>query len=263
MVRNSLGWRARLFASILALACLVVRPGRAFAAEPPKAGAPEAPIVFLKPTQRDGHATSDHHCSALTGGGAVTVLQPAPDTLTITLTGAAAAKANPFASSMASLEAAVEQGFVVVFPTGYKPAHLILEGRVIGLLRSEGLKSGNAELVQATAAVLHDSQTLAGLNFPTRSVNGHEALAINLADGPACVPVGPGCHRLHLSLHVIASQGRCLCPHISSAEFAPPPALPATWIHFPDPFNGVDRSGLGFQVTVRVEPTPKNPQAAE
>src|SRR5262249_1711279 len=167
----------------------------------------------------------------------------------------------PFAPSMASLEAAVEQQFEVIFPAGFKPAHLILEGRVLGLLRSEGLKSGSAELVQATAAVHNDSQTLVGLNFPPKSVHGREALAVTLADGPACVPVGPGCHSLHLSLHITASQSCSLCPHISSAEFAPPPALPPTWIHFPDPFGGVDRSGLSFQVTVRVAPAPKPPPA--
>jgi hypothetical protein len=213
--------------------------------------------VFLRPTQRDGHVTPIRHCSAVTGGGAVTVLQPSPDTLTLILTGAAAAKANPFASSMASLEAAVEQQVEVVFPAGIRPARLILEGRVIGLLRSEGLKTGSAELVRATAVVQHDAQTLVGLNFPPKSIHGKAALFVNLADGPVCVPVGPGCHGLHLSLQITASQSRCFCPHISSAEFAPPPALPPTWIHSPDPLGGVDRSGLGFQVTVRVEPVPQ------
>jgi hypothetical protein len=235
--------------------------GATFAAEPPKPAPLEAPLVVLKPTRRDGHVTPISQGSALTGGGAVTVLQPAPDTLIITLTGAAAAKANPCTPSMASVEAAVEQQFEVVFPAGVKPARLILEGRVLGLLRSEGAKSGSAELVQATAAVHHDSQTLADLSFPPKSVHGREALAVNLAEGPACVPVGPGCHGLHLSLHITASQSPSLCPHISSAEFAPPPALPPPWIHPPDPFGGVDRSGLGFQVTVRVEPLP--PQLAQ
>jgi hypothetical protein len=257
MVRNCFGWGARLVAGVLALACLFVGRGPAFAAEPPKAVAPEAPVVFLKPTQRDGHVTPNSQCSARTGGGAVTVLQPAPDRLIITLTGAAAAKANPFAPSTASVEAAVEQQFEVVFPAGVRPARLILEGRVLGLLRSEGLKSGSAELVQATADVHYDSQSLAGLNFLPKCVNGREALAVNLVEGPVCVPVGPGCHGLHLSLHVTASQSRSLCPHVSSAEFAPPPALPPTWIHSPDPFAGVDRSGLGFQVSVRVEPAPE------
>jgi hypothetical protein len=189
------------------------------------------------------------------------VLQPAPDTLIVILTGAAAAKANPCTPSMAGVEAAVEQQFEVIFSAGVKPARLVLEGRVLGLLRSEGPKSGSAELVQATAAAHCDSQTIAGLNFPPKSVGGREALAVNLAAGPVCVPVGPGCHGLYLSLLVTASQNRSLCPHISSAEFAPTPALPPTWIHPPDPFGGVDRSGLGFQVTVRVEPVPNPPPA--
>jgi hypothetical protein len=262
MLRNCFGWCARLAAGgLVALASLLVGRGPAFAAEPPKAGAPEVPVVLLKPTQRDGHVAPVHHGSALTGGGAVTVLQPAPDQLIVTLTGAAAAKANPCTPNLATVEADVEQLFEVVFPAGVKPARLILEGRVQGLLRSEGMKSGSAGLVQATAAVHTDAQTLAGLNFAPKCVNGQEALAVNLAEGPVCVPVGPGCLGLHLRLHITASQGRSLCPHISSAEFAPPPALPPTWIHSPDPFGGVDRSGLGFQVTVRVEPAP--PAAAQ
>src|SRR5262249_619680 len=144
MVRNCFGWGARLVAGgLAALACVFVGRGPAFAAHPPK-----APVLLLKPPQRDGHVTPNRQCSALTGGGAVTVLQPAPDTLIITLTGAAAAKANPFAPSVAGLEAAVEQQFEVVFPAGIRPARLLLEGRVLGLLRSEGLKTGSAELVK-------------------------------------------------------------------------------------------------------------------
>jgi hypothetical protein len=277
MVRNCFGWGARLVAGgLVALAGLFVGRGPAFSAEPPKGVAAGAPVVFLKPTQRDGYVTPSRHSSALTGGGAVTVLQPAPDTLVVTLTGAAAAKANPFKPSVASVEAAVEQQFEVVFPAGVKPARLILEGRVHGLLRSEDGdcclvscadgkcgKSGSAEMVHASATVHCDSQALAGLNFPPKSVNGREALAVNLAEGPVCVPVGPGCHGLHLRLQITASQSRSLCPHIASAEFAPPPALPPTWIHSTDPFSGVDRSGMGFQVIVRVEPAPPVPPAAE
>src|SRR5262249_33567004 len=99
-------------------------PGRASQTHPARRPPPPHPPI--------------RQCSALTGGGAVTVLQPAPDTLIITLTGAAAAKANPFAPSVAGLEAAVEQQFEVVFPAGVVPARLTLEGRVLGLLRSEG-----------------------------------------------------------------------------------------------------------------------------
>jgi hypothetical protein len=249
------GWVVRLVA-VLALACLMVGAGCAWAAARPKDIVPLAPVVLLKPTQRDGRVAPSHEGPALTGGGTINVLQPAPDTLAITMTGAAAAKANPCSASIACVEAVVDQQFEVVFPAGFRPAQLILEGHVVGLLRSEG-KSGSAELAQATAVVHHGPEALIALNFPPKSVTGCEALAINLAEGPVCVPIGPGCHTLHLCLHITAAQGWSLCPHIASAEFAPPPALPPTWIHVPDPFGGVDRGGLGFQVTVRVEPGPQ------
>jgi hypothetical protein len=47
-------------------------------------------------------------------------------------------------------------------------SHLVLEGRVLGLLRSEACKGGSAKLVEATAALLHDSAALVALNFPRK-----------------------------------------------------------------------------------------------
>src|SRR5262245_44311402 len=91
------------------------------------AQAPVAPLVILRPTQRQGEAASVRTGTALTGGGAVTVTQPSPDRLLLGVTGVAAAKANPFKPSHAQLDAKIEQGFEVVFPAGAKPARLILE----------------------------------------------------------------------------------------------------------------------------------------
>jgi hypothetical protein len=223
---------------------------------PARAQGAKAPAVLLKPTHREGDAASTREGSALTGGGAVVATQPAPDTLVFTLTGVAAAKANPCKPSFAALESHVAQQFEVVFPAGLRPARLILEARVIGLLRSEGCKSGSAELVHATAAVQHGEVALATISLGPKGVACRDGLSINLAEGPVCAPVGPGCHSLNLGFRISASQVKCFCPYISSAEFAPPPALPAAWVHEPDPFGGMDRSQLGFQVVVRVEPAP-------
>jgi hypothetical protein len=227
------------------------------------------PAVLLRPGPREGLVAPAHTGSALTGGGAVTLAQPAPDTLVLSVTGTAAAKANPCQPSSASVEANVDQQFEVVFPAGPRPARLVLEGRLSGLLRSEdgecclgacpagkGGKSGSAELVQAVAGVHCGPEALATITFSPKGVAGRDALAVNLAEGPVCVPVGPGCHTLHLNLRISAEQPRGLCPHIASAEFAPPPALPPNWIHTPDPFGGLDRGGLGFRVVLRVEPLP-------
>jgi hypothetical protein len=94
---------------------------------------------------------------------------------------------------------------------------------------------------------------LAGAGLPSGPGNCPQGFAPGTGGGT----LGPGCYRLDLSLHIAAAQGRSLCPHLSSAEFAPPPALPPTWIYSPDPVGGVDRTSLGFQVTVRLERAPK------
>jgi hypothetical protein len=246
------------FAGItLALACLL---GREAAGQAPAPAA--APAVVLRPTQRDGEAASLREGTALTGGGGVAVTQPSPDRLLLTVTGVAAAKANPFKPSQAVLDAHVEQGFEVVFPAGVKPARLILEARVSGLLRSDdgkccGHAAGTAGLVEAAAGVQCGEHALGAVTLPPKAVAGRDAVAVNLAAGPVCVPVGPGCHTLRVNFRIAAGQGKGVCPRLASAEFAPPPALPPAWVRSPDPFGGLDRSGLGFQVAVRVEPLPE------
>jgi hypothetical protein len=272
MVRNSLCRGARRLVAGLALAGLLAGRPAARAQAPPAKPATAGPVVLLRATQRAGLVAPVHTGSALTGGGAVTLAQPAPDTLVLTVTAAAAAKANPCQPSTAAVEADVEQQFEVAFPAGVKPARLVLEARLTGLLRSEdgacclggcaggkGGKAGSAELVEAVAGVHCGHEPLATLTFSPKVIAGREALAVNLAEGPVCVPAGPGCHTLHLNFRISAEQPKALCPHISSAEFAPPPALPPNWIHPPDPFGGLDRTGLGFQVVVRVEPLPLTP----
>jgi hypothetical protein len=270
MSTTRFGWGARLLVAGLALAGLLAgRPAARAQTPAAKPAAAAGPVVVLRPTQREGLVAPVHTGSALTGGGAVTLAQPAPDTLVLNVTAAAAAKANPCQPSTASVDANVEQQFEVVFPAGVKPARLVLEARLSGLLRSEDCdcclvscvggkcgKSGSAELVQAAASLHCGAESLATIAFPPKGVAGRDALAVNLAEGPVCVPVGPGCHTLHLTLRLSAEQPKALCPHIASAEFAPPPALPPNWIHTPDPFGGLDRTGLGFQVVVRVEPLP-------
>jgi len=258
MSTTGLSWAALALCIVLGDAAAQT-PTAASHGAPPQP--PTAPPVILRPTQRNAEAASIREGTALTGGGGVIVAQPSPDRLLLTVTGAAAAKANPFKPSHALLDANVEQGFEVIFPAGVKPARLILEARVNGLLRSDdgkccGHEAGTAELIEATAGVQCGEQSLGGVTLPPKSVAGRDALAVNLAAGPVCVPVGPGCHTLVVHFKVSAGQGKGACPRIASAEFAPPPALPANWIHSPDPFGGLDRTGLGFQIAVRVEPLP-------
>src|SRR5262245_27361659 len=117
------------------------------AGDEPKAPAAEAPVsIVLGPA----HATATpwHQGSSRTGGGNVHVAQLSPDTLSVTVTGAAAAKPHPFTDSAAGLAHDVTQTFEVVFHSPeVKRARLVLWARCVGVLRSPdhgGKKGGSA-----------------------------------------------------------------------------------------------------------------------
>src|SRR5689334_3839948 len=115
MARNCFGWGARLLVAGLAVAGLLAgRPAAPAQAPPAKLAAAVGAVVLLRPGPREGLVAPVHTGSALTGGGAVTLAQPAPDTLVVGVTAAAAAKANPCQPSSATVEASVDQQFEVV-----------------------------------------------------------------------------------------------------------------------------------------------------
>jgi hypothetical protein len=80
-------------------------------------------------------------------------------------------------------------------------------------------------------------------------------LSINDAEGPACIPITPGCYTLHQVFNFSACMPKGLLPcKAPSAEFAAD-ALDPLWIDYKEPFYGADKSAYGFQVTIRVEET--------
>src|SRR5262245_22160950 len=187
------GWQARPLGRGLALAV-------GLAAPPVRGQTPAAPVVALRPVHRDATVVPAHTGAAVTGGGDVLVTQPSADTLIVTLTGAVAAKGTPVIGSHAELTTEVDQEFEVVFPNGARPARLTVEARLNGLLRSKG--KGVAELTGAAAGLSAGPETVATLSLGPRTASGQESLGVHIAEGPACVPVGPGCLKLHMSLRL-------------------------------------------------------------
>src|SRR5262249_31025976 len=109
------------------------------------APAADAPPVTISLGSRQASATPQRCGLTHTGGGTIDVVQPAPDTLVITMTGVAVAGAHPCKDSHALLAFTLDQGFDVVFEKpDVKKAKLTIEGRVIGLLRSH-CRGGSAQ----------------------------------------------------------------------------------------------------------------------
>ncbi|HKI36329.1 MAG TPA: hypothetical protein VKA46_31015 [Gemmataceae bacterium] len=222
------------------------------------AGVAAAPPVSITLHERHGHVTPCKGKCTHTGGGLIDVAQPSPDTVLVTMSGAVIANSE--------MKFDLEQCFEVTFDDPkLKHAKLLIEGRVIGVLR--GGHKGSAEYSDASAGVSCPPAELVGVSVPTHSVSGCESLSVNDHDGPKAVPIVPGKYTLHQSFCIAANTSSFLCKR-PSAEFSPE-SLDPLWISYYDPFHGVKKDSFGFQVIVKVvadndvPPPPKEKAAAE
>ncbi len=109
---------------------------------PASTPSPPASIVL---GSRHGHVTPQRSGFTHTGGGNIDVAQPTSDVVVITMTGVAVAGAHPFSDSIAGMNFDLTQNFEISFDNPkLKRAKLVLEGRVIGLLRSHAKGGGTA-----------------------------------------------------------------------------------------------------------------------
>jgi hypothetical protein len=202
------------------------------------------PPVSITLHERHGHVTPVKGKCTHTGGGLTDVASPAPDTVIVTMSGAAVANSSMLFD--------LDQSFEISFDDPkVKRAKLTVEGRVIGLLRGE--RKGYAEYADACASILAGHVALVTLCVPPHQVCGCDNLALNDHDGPRTIPVPPGKLTLHQTFKIAAYSTSCLAKR-PSAEFAPDPALDPLWINYFEPFHGVKKDSFGFQVILRVAP---------
>src|SRR5271156_156496 len=107
------------------------------------------------------------------------------------MTGLAAANANLCKTSVASYHFDLAQCFELRFHGKTKSAKVTLEGRVIGLLRSDHShytgcfkKGGTAETSGAHAAVTAGQEELLSLSMPARIASNGEDLSVYNREGP-------------------------------------------------------------------------------
>jgi hypothetical protein len=213
-----------------------------------------APNVDFVLHNRHGHVYPHRDGCVHTGGGYIDVATPSPDTIVITMTGIAVATGSPCGAGAATMDFDLEQCFEVVFEkTEVKWAHLTMEARVIGLLRSHCKGGGSAEESNGCATIVAGPAQVLTVCAPAHNVAGGENLAINDHEGPLSVPVTRGKYTLHQTFHIGAFHPRAVLPcKAASAEFAPDPALDPLWISYWEPFHGNIKKDFGFQVTIKV-----------
>jgi hypothetical protein len=176
------------------------------------------------------------------------------------MTGAVLAKCCPLGHSEAGYSFELSQCFEIVTTDPKVPAKLLIEARVVGLLRNPkcccGCPDASAAIsVPAHAAVQCGPEELLALTLPARSAAPGEDLSVYNREGPICIPVVPGKYTLHEVFGIQAATGKwaswCRGP---SAEFAPDSALDASWLSPHEPFHNANKKSFGFQVILKVVP---------
>jgi hypothetical protein len=206
---------------------------------------PASPAISITLGARHAHVTPERSGCGRTGGGNIDIQQPAPDTVVITMTGVAVACGLPFKVSSASMQFELDQCMEVSWDDrNVKNAKLIVEGRVIGLLRG-GSKGGSAGFSAASVSICG-----AELGIEPHGVGGCDSQSINCREESMKIPVSAGPYRLRQTFAVSAAHSLGF-GKAASAEFAPDPALDPLWISHWEPFHGVVKKDFGFQVIIK------------
>ena len=226
-------------------------PPPAVAVPAATASAPPPPAsITLGP--RHGHAVPSRFGHSHTGAGNTDIAQPSPDTVVVTMTAVAAAGANPCSDSAANVSFDLCQDFEVRFDNpNRKEAKLIVDARVIGLLRS-AYKGGIAREGPGCGTVGVGEVSLVTLCAPEHAVTAGEKLSINDHDGPYVLVIQPGKYVLQQTFTVSATYPRTWCPGKAVAEFGADSGLDKLWISSHDPFSGASKKDFGLQVTLKV-----------
>ena len=215
-----------------------------------KPAEPAAPTVTITLKDRHGHCTPCLKGCAHTGAGNIDVAQPSPDTVIITMNGAAVATAHPHGSS-ALMSFDLSQCLEVVFEKPeVKAAKVTLEGRVLGLLR--GGKSGSACTTGGCAGLASVGPDVVTVCVPDHCVNGCDNLSLNDHVGPVSAPIAAGTFTLHQAWQIHATHPCGLLGKAAAAELAPDPAVDPLWLSVKEPFHGAVKKDLGFQIILKV-----------
>src|SRR5262249_35137966 len=150
---------------------------------------------------------------AQTGGGDILVEQPEPNTIVVTMGGAAVAGSNCHEST-AGIDFNLGQELEIIpTPTGVRPPRVGMAGRVGGTLQVTGpckcgRACGAAEQGPATACLALGNTGLLSINVNPSSVVCGQESSINHRHGPfeSVAVAGPYC--LTGSFHIRVTEGK-------------------------------------------------------
>jgi hypothetical protein len=222
------------------------------------ADAPAGPAYQIVLRSREAVVTPNRTNETQTGGGAILVEQPEPNTIVILMRGSAVAGSDCHPSS-AGLTFDLGQDLdIVATRRGVRPPRIGLVGRVVGTLQVTdpgkcGKACGAADQGPAVACLSAGQPSLLSISVkPSSVVCGQEA-SVNFRDGPVECVVNEGCYHLSGSFRLGVNQGKGVCcRQFAVADFDPAPEFDAFWSDALKPFRAVPRGDFGFTIVLRV-----------
>jgi hypothetical protein len=215
---------------------------------------------------RRAEVTPTRTKDAQTGGGAIVVEQPEPNTIVVTMGGSAVVGSDCCASA-AGMDFNLEQDLEIIpLRRGLRPPRIGMVGRVVGTLqvtnpckccrakcKTNCKPCGTAEQGPAAAHLSVGDISLLSVNVQPSAVSCGQESSINFRDGPVEAPAAPACYRLFGSFHIGVTQGiGVFYRQFAVADFDPAPQLDAFWADALKPFRAVPRQEFGFKIVVRV-----------
>jgi hypothetical protein len=218
---------------------------------------PAGPAYQIVLRSRRGEAVPFRTGDAQTGGGWVVVEQPEPNTIVVTM-GGAAVVGSELCQSTAGMTIDLEQDLDIV-PTrkGVRPPRIGMVGRVVGYLVVTdpkcGKPCGSADQGPGNACLTMGGTNLLSITVPTSAVSCGQESSVNLREGPIEAVAAIGSYHLSGSFHIGVTQGKGVFNRQSAvADFDPAPQLDSAWANALKPFRAVPRRDFGFKVVVRV-----------
>ena len=222
------------------------------------AAPPVGPAYQIVLRSRHAETTPNRTKDAQTGGGSIVVEQPEPNTIVVTMGGAAVA-GSVFHGSAAGITFDLQQDLEIVpTRTGIRPPRIGMVGRVVGTLQVTdpgkcGKNCGTAEQGPANACLTTGDTSLLSVSVNSSGACCGQELAVNHREGPVEAIAAAGCYRLAESFHIGVSQGKCVFNRQAAvADFDPAPQLDAFWADALKPFRAIPRGEFGFKVILRV-----------
>lgn len=198
-----------------------------------------------------------------TGGGWITVEQPEPHTIVVTM-GGSVVVGSDYHGSSAALDFNLEQDLdILAVRAKARPPRIGMVGRVVGTLGVTDAGKcctktcGTADQGPATACLAIGDKGLISINVKQSGTATGQESSINFRDGPVEAQAVVGAYRLTSSFRIAANQGKGVFNRqYAVADFDPAPQLDAFWADALRPFRAVSRRDFGFKVVLRVVEDP-------